>query len=70
MDFIELIMTVCLLSAPEQCEEKRQQFTSQYSIHQCIFEAPLFIAQWTGDHPRWTVARWHCAFPGSEGDKT
>ena len=69
MEFIQLVMTVCLVAAPAECEEQRTQFTSQSSVYQCMFEAPLFIAQWTGEHPRWTVIKWRCAPPGSDEQK-
>ena len=52
---IELILTVCALNAPSQCDEQRLQFVSQESLMQCMMQAPPYIAQWSDQHPA-TVA--------------
>ena len=44
---IELILTVCALNAPSQCEEQRLQFVSQGSLMQCMMQAPPYIAAWS-----------------------
>jgi hypothetical protein len=54
---IELILTVCALSAPSQCEEQRLQFVSQGSLMQCMMQAPPYIAAWSEEHPAARVAR-------------
>jgi hypothetical protein len=61
---IELILTVCALSAPAQCEERRLPFVSQESLMQCVMRAPPYIAAWSGEHPASRVTRWRCAYPG------
>jgi hypothetical protein len=66
---IELILTVCALSAPTQCEEQRLQFVSQGSLMQCMMQAPPTIAAWAEQHPASRVARWRCAYPGEGGQK-
>jgi hypothetical protein len=66
---IELIVTVCALNAPEQCEERGLQFIAQGSLMQCMMQAPPYIAAWSGEHPETRVTRWRCAFPGVEGEK-
>ncbi|HEY6520668.1 MAG TPA: hypothetical protein VIZ19_15020 [Roseiarcus sp.] len=63
---IELILTVCALTAPGQCDEQRLQFASGESLMQCMMQAPPYIAQWAEDHPAQHVTRWRCAFPGDE----
>jgi hypothetical protein len=25
--------------------------------------APPYIAQWVGDHPKWTAVKWRCEYP-------
>ena len=42
---IELILTVCALSAPAQCEEQRLEFIAHESVMQCMMQAPPYIAQ-------------------------
>jgi hypothetical protein len=27
-----------------------------------------YIAQWIGEHPKWTAVRWHCDYPGKNKD--
>jgi hypothetical protein len=66
---IELILTVCALNAPSQCEERRIQFMSQESLMQCVMRAPPYIAAWSGEHPGSRVTRWRCAYPGEGGQK-
>jgi len=63
---IVLILTVCALSAPSQCQEERLQFVSQESLMQCMVHAPPFIAQWAEQHPEERVTRWRCVYPGDE----
>jgi hypothetical protein len=63
---IELILTVCALTAPSQCDERRLQFVAQESLMQCMMQAPPYIAQWSDDHPSERVTRWTCAYPGDE----
>jgi hypothetical protein len=64
---IELILTVCTLTAPERCSEARLQFVSGESPAQCAMQAPPYIAVWSEQHPGTRIARWRCAFPGQEG---
>lgn len=63
---IELILTVCALTAPGQCDEQRLQFASEESLMQCMMQAPPYIAQWADQHPATRITRWRCAFPGDE----
>ena len=66
---IELILTVCALTAPQQCQETRLQFVSHGSLMQCMMQAPPYIAAWWESHPNTRVASWRCAFPGAAGQK-
>jgi hypothetical protein len=66
---IELILTVCALNAPGQCNELRLQFAAEESLMQCMMQAPPYIAQWSDQHPATRVTRWRCAFPGEGGEK-
>lgn len=66
MGLIELIVTVCALSQPHQCEERHLQFASTMSPVQCAMTAPPYIAQWIGEHPNWIATRWRCEQPSGE----
>ena len=60
---IEVIMTVCALAQPNQCEEQHLQYAWQGSLRQCVMGAQPFLAQWINEHPKWSIVRWHCEVP-------
>jgi hypothetical protein len=66
MGLIELIITVCAVSQPAQCEERHIQFASSMSPAQCMMTAPPYIAQWISEHPKWIATRWRCEHPSRE----
>ena len=49
MGLIELIVTVCALSLPSQCEDQHFSFLADMSLNQCVMSAPPYIAQWTNE---------------------
>ena len=53
MGLIELIVTVCALSLPSQCEDQHFSFLADMSLIQCVMSAPPYIAQWINEHPKW-----------------
>jgi hypothetical protein len=66
---IEIILTVCAIANPANCEEKYLQFTWDGSLNQCMMAAQPYIAQWIGNHPQWTARKWTCEYPGREKRK-
>jgi hypothetical protein len=66
MGLIELIVTVCALSLPSQCEDQHFSFLADMSLNQCVMSAPPYIAQWTNEHPKWVAVRWRCDYGGSK----
>jgi hypothetical protein len=62
---IEIILTVCAIANPNNCEEKALQFAWDGSIKQCMMAAQPYIAQWIGQHPAWIARKWTCDYPGS-----
>jgi hypothetical protein len=64
MGLIELIITVCALAQPTQCEEQHLQFSQAGSPAQCTMAAPPYVAQWINEHPKWRAVRWRCDYPG------
>lgn len=64
MGMIELIVTVCAVAQPNQCEDQHLQFASSASLRECAMAAPPYIAKWVDDHPKWSAVRWRCAYPG------
>jgi hypothetical protein len=63
---IEIILTVCAIANPSNCEEKYLQFAWQGSIRQCMMAAQPYIAEWIGRHPEWMARKWSCDYPGHE----
>jgi hypothetical protein len=68
MSPIELIVTVCAVMSPNNCEETHLTFTSSISRQQCTMGAMPYIAKWVGDHPKWKAVKWRCEFPHSRAD--
>lgn len=69
MNLLLLVMSVCLVGHLNRCEKRQIQISSS-SLDACLHKSPIYIAQWTGDNPKWVVRRWRCAWPGSGGQKT
>ncbi len=65
MDLIDLVVTVCAVMSPATCEERHLVFSSGVSLQQCAAGAPPYIAQWVGEHPKWTAVKWRCEYPHS-----
>jgi hypothetical protein len=66
MGLVELIVTVCALSLPSQCEDQHLSFTANMSLNQCVLNAQPYIAQWINEHPKWVAVRWRCDYGGSK----
>ncbi|MQW88855.1 hypothetical protein [Sinorhizobium saheli] len=60
---VTLVMTVCLASAPEKCREENLQLQDLVSLHQCMFQSVIYVAQWSEQHPALRVKRWRCMLP-------
>ncbi len=63
MEMIAIVVTVCALAQPDQCEERHLEFSWQGSLKQCVMNAQPYIAQWIGDHPKWSIKSYHCEYP-------
>jgi hypothetical protein len=66
---IEIILTVCAIANPANCEEKSLQFAWDGSLQQCMMAAQPYIAQWIGQHPAWRATKWSCDYPDSKRRK-
>lgn len=56
---ITLTLVVCLITSPDICREE-QPPTAVISEQQCLIQGQQIAAEWTGDHPKWTVQGWRC----------
>jgi hypothetical protein len=70
MQLIDLILLACSLSNPTACHEYHVMFQSAGSLRACTMRAEPYLAQWIGEHPNFRIARWHCAWPDGEGEKS
>jgi hypothetical protein len=66
MNLVDLIVTVCLLSQPQSCNDRHLLFESQGSLRSCMFQAQFYLARWAGEHPGLKIVRWRCAWPSQE----
>jgi hypothetical protein len=62
---IEIILTVCAIANPANCEEKYLQFAWDGSLRQCMMAAQPYIAEWISQHPAWRAKKWSCGYPGN-----
>ena len=58
---IELVVSVCLISSPDQCKDVSLIYSAEsVSSLQCVMGAQPEIAKWKEAHPKWHVKRWTC----------
>lgn len=67
MGLVAIVFTVCALAQPDQCQEQRLEYAWQGSLKQCAMTAQPYLAQWIGDHPKWSVKKYHCEYPQMRG---
>ena len=66
MNMIEIIVTVCALAQPTECEEQHLQYAFGGSPRQCAMNAQPYLARWLNEHPKWSIVRWRCDVPRRE----
>jgi len=66
---MELILSICLIASPGTCREEPVSvgFERPPAPFQCMMDAPVRIAEWSENHPKWKVTRWRCSAPGVAG---
>jgi hypothetical protein len=67
---VALIVTVCALLDSASCHDETFYFESHGSLNACMYEAPLYLAQWGSAHPKWQIRRWTCDWPERGRQKT
>ena len=66
MGLIELIVTVCALSLPNQCEDQHFSFLADMSLNQCVMHAPPYIHNGLTNIQSGFAVRWRCDYGGSK----
>ena len=56
---IELAFTVCLMTAPDVCENRSLVFID-VPQERCVMGAQPQLARWAAEHEGWRIARWSC----------
>lgn len=64
----ELLLVVCLLSAPTQCRENSLVFTDETSPMECMMDAQTELAKWASTHPKHRIQSWKCQTVSSDRD--
>lgn len=58
---IELVMSVCLISAPDSCKDVNLSYMSdRVTPQQCMYRGQITAARWSAEHPKWRIAKWKC----------
>lgn len=70
MNMVDLIVLVCSLANPNACSERHLLFESHGSLRSCMMQAEPYLAQWAGEHPNERIAKWRCAWPEAEDQKS
>lgn len=60
---IELVLTACLLAAPDRCEQRYIETALPMSLFECMVTSQQHLVRWREQHPNWRVARWSCGYP-------
>ncbi|MCB8838217.1 hypothetical protein [Aurantimonas sp. VKM B-3413] len=60
---VDLILTVCMITNPSSCHEERLTYQAGNGLSQCMMLSMPYVAAWAGDHPKWKVKTWKCAWP-------
>ena len=70
MNMVDLIVLACSIASPSVCQTHHLLVQSGGSLRACMEQAEPYLAQWVGQHPNVRIARWRCAWPDSEGEKS
>jgi hypothetical protein len=57
---MELFVVVCLLGAPDRCEERSIGLYPEMTAMTCMMQGQPHIAAWWATHPDLRVTRWTC----------
>lgn len=61
---IELVLSVCLISAPDTCKDVNLNYMSdRVSPQQCMMRGQITAAQWSAGHPEWRITKFKCETP-------
>ena len=62
---LRLIFTICMIDAPDRCEERELLVYDRMPVIACVTGAMPELATWRQTHPDWRIARWRCEDDGA-----
>ncbi len=60
MPMLYIVLTACLVSSPDACEERYIPLYADISPMACMMGAQAEIARWQQTHADLDVSRWQC----------
>ena len=63
VEVLELVLVVCLSTAPGRCQTIYLREDEPGSMMQCLFSGAKQAAKWAEEHPGYVVKRWSCGQP-------
>jgi hypothetical protein len=57
----QLIITACLLAAPNTCQDIKVPIEASTSMASCLETAKVDAAKWQTDNPTYIVIGWKCS---------
>lgn len=57
---LRLVFTVCMIDAPDTCEQREMLVYEPMPVMACVMGAMPELATWRQTHPNWRIARWRC----------
>lgn len=58
---IEIVLSVCLISAPETCKDVNLTYMAENATpYGCMHQGQIEAARWVEGHPKWKVTKWKC----------
>ena len=57
---IEILLSVCLISDPNDCKDVRLTDMGEVTPYMCMFKGQVAAARWIEGHPEWKLAKWKC----------
>lgn len=70
MQLVDLIVLACGATNPTACRDYHILLQWAGSLRTCTMQAEPYLVQWTDEHPNLRIARWHCAWPNREDEKS
>ncbi|HTW68412.1 MAG TPA: hypothetical protein VME47_00875 [Acetobacteraceae bacterium] len=70
MQLVDLIVMACTVTHPTSCRNYHLVFQWEGSLRACTMAAEPRLEQWSEEHPNLQIARWRCAWPSEEDEKS